>query len=57
MNADEAKAYMDLATQSTKDQRAANEAMINGALDATDRILLRDAAYTVLDIAKTADPT
>ena len=56
---DKAKAQMDAATKSAEDQLELTKTSIQNQMDAADRIVMRKAAETVLDItpAVAADPT
>ncbi len=59
MNLDSAKAQMEAATQSAKDQIELNEQVLVNKLDAADRVILFKAANTVLSLtpAIASDPT
>ena len=59
MNLDDAKAQVDAMTAAVKQQMAANKESVANQLDASDRIIMRKAADTVLTIvpAVVANPT
>jgi hypothetical protein len=59
MTSDEARAQMDLATESAKQQIELTRSSIENQLDACDRIILRKAADATINIAElaAADPT
>lgn len=54
MNLDNAKQQIEAATQSAKDQLALNQQMVTNQLDAADRIILRKAADTTIELANLA---
>lgn len=59
MTPEQARAQIAMATDSRKAEREANEAILQSSLDAADRIIMRKAADTVLEVAKAigTDPT
>ena len=59
MNASEAEQYMKLATQSTKDQRQANQAVTDSLANWAALEVLRNAAASVVQLNKaiTENPT
>jgi hypothetical protein len=59
MNLDSAKAHMDAATRSAREQIELNKLSLDNKLEAADREVLRKAANTMLELAPAlaADPT
>jgi hypothetical protein len=54
MNLDAAKALNEAATQSAKDQIELNRTSLENQLDAVDRMILRKAADTTIELANLA---
>jgi hypothetical protein len=54
MDLGRAKEQIEAATQSAKDQMALNQQMVTNQLDAADRIVLRKAADTAIELASLA---
>lgn len=57
MDLDRAKAQMEAATQSAKQQIDLNQQMLTNNLDAADRIIMRKAADATIAMAQSSDPT
>ncbi len=47
---------MDAATKSAREQIEVNKEMLTNNLDAADRIIMRKAAETTMELAKQSDP-
>ena len=57
MTPDQVERFIKLGSQSTQEQMELNKTSINNQIDAADRLVMRKAAETVMELAKSADPT